>query len=336
MVRILSVMKANVFDFSIDLCGVNNLFDQDSFTNHATSTLGDVRDLDKLMEVANRVKPDLVLHLAAQPLVAIGFERPVETFETNGLGTVNVLEVVRRVPSIRGIVVATSDKVYAPSNDIKNENASLGGTDPYSASKGAAEMAVLGYSRMLKDIGKSCMVVRGGNIIGGGDMSEKRLVPDLIRAWKTGSVLDLRLPEGVRPWQHVLDLASSYVDLLSLISASEVCHHEAFNVGPNVSQKRKSVTQLIQEFHSQDVRVDCVERNETSARFHEADVLEIDSQKLERFGASGNRLGFEKVVSWTAEWYREVILSKVLADEITLRQIYRYLELRPTQIQEAG
>jgi CDP-glucose 4,6-dehydratase len=203
------------------------------------STIGDIRDYDQLHDAIKAFEPELILHLAAQPLVRRSYREPADTFAVNAQGTAHVLEAARSVPSVRGVVCVTTDKVYQ-NNEWAwpyRENDPLGGKDPYSASKAAAEMIIQSYAASYpwsEGKGPAIAIARGGNIIGGGDWSEDRLIPDFVRAAVDQHTLTLRYPDATRPWQHVLALVQGYLMLLAgLVSDQPGRYARAWNLGPH-------------------------------------------------------------------------------------------------------
>lgn len=266
----------------------------------------DIRDLASLAAVFAERKPDVVFHLAAQPLVRRSYREPVETWSTNVMGTANVLEACRRTDSVRAIVVVTTDKCY----DNREwpwgyrENDALGGRDPYSASKAAAELVVASYRKAFFETGKGGPLIataRAGNVIGGGDWSEDRLVPDLVRAVKAGRPLEVRSPSATRPWQHVLESLSGYLLLGQKLLQGEQGFAEAWNFGPDAEGNR-SVAEVLDRLaqHLPDVRWQ-VSRGE---RPHEATLLYLDCAKVRRALDWRPVWGLEAGVAATATWYR--------------------------------
>lgn len=283
--------------------GANNLFSHEELECLLETTLGDVRNLKVLQETSTRFKPDFIVHLAAQPLVIQGYRDPAHTFSVNVLGTLNVLEVALRSPSVKGVLAITSDKVYKPTSEIVTEVSPLLGDDPYSASKSASENVISGYRRLFEKEGKSLFSIRGGNIIGGGDYSPNRVVPDLVRAWQSGNNLILRNPKFVRPWQHVLDLTRSYVLALEGM-ASETFVYEALNVGPSVNDSLKTVQDVVEELRRSGLHVAL---DQQVPIFHESSILRISSEKAKvRIGWEPT-LGFEDACRLTGEWYVRVL-----------------------------
>lgn len=287
------------------------------------SVIGDVRDLAAVRSAMDAFRPDAVLHLAAQPLVRASYAQPVETFDINVMGTVNVLEAVRHCPSVRSVVCVTTDKVYR-NNEWEwpyRENDPLGGKDPYSASKSAAEMVIDSYrvSFAHKDAARIA-TARGGNIIGGGDWSDDRLVPDFVRAVTQDGKLTLRYPDATRPWQHVLALAQGYLMLLAALFDEDTKAARAWNLGPHDSREH-SVRDVL-TLMSAEWRVPSMDLMDSP--LSEARALALDSS------LAANALGWNppwdtaRVVTETAHWYREYYRDPSAAAAITSDQLARW------------
>jgi CDP-glucose 4,6-dehydratase len=285
--------------------------------------LGDVCDYALLLDAVEQFQPEMVLHLAAQPLVRRSYREPVRTFAVNAIGTAHVLEAARTVKSVRAVLCITTDKVYK-NNEWPwpyRENDPLGGKDPYSASKAAAEMVIQSYAASFPwatGEGPVVATARGGNIIGGGDWSEDRLIPDFVRAVTSGTTLTLRYPDATRPWQHVLALVHGYMMLLAgLISNSRAQFAQAWNLGPQ-DPRQYSVRQVLelmaQHWQSPDLLY-------MSNPLPEAGALALDSS------LARNNLGWispwdtERVVAQTAAWYRDYYKSPSSARDLTLNHI---------------
>ena len=277
-----------------------------------TSIEGDIRDRDYLEAIFDEYQPDIVFHLAAQPLVRYSYKEPVETFETNIMGTVNVLEVCRQTPSVRAIVNITSDKCYENREWVwgYRENDPMGGYDPYSASKGASELVSAAYRRSFFNndaYGKThhtlLATCRAGNVIGGGDWSEDRLIPDIIRATEKGTAVSIRSPKSIRPWQHVLDALSGYLLLGVRLLEGKSEYADAWNFGPSDDDifTVKQMCELVKEVWN-DVRFTYAE---PSSDLHEAQLLKLDCSKARSLlGWRGKYSGTE-AVDLTIRWYRE-------------------------------
>ena len=290
-------------------------------------TIGDIRDLATVKSVMRRVKPDFVFHLAAQPLVRLSYENPVETFNTNVMGTVNVLEAARTVGHQISVVCVTTDKVYENNEKGRpfKETDSFGGYDPYSASKGACEIAISSYRRSFFNSPDSPVWVasaRAGNVIGGGDWSLDRIVPDAMRALGKGLAIPVRNKFSTRPWQHVLEPLGGYLALGAVLAKRErfceVCG--GFNFGPDPKANR-SVGQLIEEVLKWR-EGKWIDRTEPGA-VHEAGLLNLDIRKAKRVLGWSPRWNFEKTVEETVRWYTAVA-DGANPIEITQRQIAEY------------
>jgi CDP-glucose 4,6-dehydratase len=259
--------------------------------------------------------PDVVFHLAAQAIVRDSYDVPVETFDTNLMGSVHVLDALRSVPETRAIVMVTSDKCYENVETTRGyrEDDRLGGHDPYSASKAAAEMAVAAYRRSFFGPGRRVGVAttRAGNVIGGGDWARDRIVPDCIRALRAGRPVEVRNPSHVRPWQHVLEPLSGYLTLARRMLAEPGGCSEAFNFGPG-STALRPVGDLVGTIVSEWGSGQWVDASDASAP-HEAGLLVLDASKASQRLGWRPVYGFEETVRATVEWYRRFDTEDVYA-----------------------
>ncbi len=265
------------------------------------SEFGDVRELGTVRQLAERTAPEIVFHLAAQSLVRRSYAVPVETFATNVMGTVHLLEAARQTPSVRAIVVVTSDKCYENREWVwgYRETDPMGGHDPYSASKGCAELVTASYRKAFSGQGPLVASVRAGNVIGGGDWSEDRLIPDLVRAAERGEPAVIRNPHAIRPWQHVLEPLRGYLDLAqALIERGEVCA-EAWNFGP-VATDARPVHWIAQHLAAL-WGLQFQEKPAEAADPHEANFLRLDWAKA------------HAVLGWTPRWSLEIALEKLVS-----------------------
>jgi CDP-glucose 4,6-dehydratase len=246
----LNQLGCEVFGYSLEPETTPNLFTEAKVGELVSGKIADIRDYETLREEIVKFQPDLVLHLAAQPLVRRSYRIPRETFEINAQGTANVLEATRGVKSIKGVLCITTDKVYKNlETDHKYVEADeLGGLDPYSASKAAAELIIASYRSSFGVSGADLPVIavaRGGNIIGGGDWSEDRLIPDFIRAHEANHELEIRFPNSTRPWQHVISLVDGYLSILEGMGGPNAKDFDqAFNIGP-LDNSSVSVSELL-------------------------------------------------------------------------------------------
>lgn len=294
----------------------------------------DVRDQDVVHRVVAEAGPSVILHLAAQPLVRDGYRRPSETIATNALGTVNVLEAARSVPSVESIVVVTTDKVYEPSDtrgeaSAHREEDRLGGVDPYAVSKVMAEFAVQGFRALPAIDGGPAWstplaTARAGNVIGGGDWSAERLVPDGIRAFASGEALRLRFPQAVRPWQHVLEPLCGYLVLAeSLVTAADGRFSRAFNFGPDPADECTvgDLARSLAVLWGTGAAV--VDVSDPGAPY-ENPVLRLDSGLARAELGWSPRWNLERTLEQTVAWYRGV-LGGGDAAETTDQQIEEYV-----------
>lgn len=281
-----------------------NLFGLIQLEDRIRSEICDIRDAEKLAAIARDTAPDIVLHLAAQPLVRAGYARPLETFATNVQGTANLLDALRGQSATRVVVAITTDKVYHNREWAYpyREDDRLGGHDPYSASKAAAELIVSSYrDSFLRDAGIRVATARAGNVIGGGDWSQDRLIPDAVRAWQTGETLAIRRPDATRPWQHVLEPVAAYLVLAETMWNSETLP-TAFNFGPraDASATVRSVIEIARKaYGGGDVAyADKVEGP------HEAGALALDVSRARAELGIVPRWDLEESVTRTMAWYQ--------------------------------
>jgi CDP-glucose 4,6-dehydratase len=281
----------------------------------------DVRDLASLRAAMSAAQPEVIIHLAAQALVRASYDDPVTTFTTNVIGTVNVLEAIRDAPSVRAAVLITSDKCYANEGDARPfaEDDRLGGRDPYSASKACAELAIAAYRDSFPAESPRIVSVRAGNVIGGGDWSSARLVPDLMRAFREGKPARIRYPEATRPWQFVLDALHGYV--LAAESAFRGDDlPDAFNFGPDARDAR--TVRWLADTMAARWGDGASWHDPDEAHPHEEPTLALDSARARQFLGWKPMLDAETAVAWTTDWYKS-------ARVLTREQIQRFMELLP-------
>lgn len=282
----LQSLGANVTGYALNPPTNPNLFDLADVISGMKSVIGDISDLNLLQRVMHDVKPEIVIHLAAQPLVRYSYANPVETYTTNVMGSVNLLEVVRNTNSVKAVVNVTSDKCYENREWIWSyrENEAMGGYDPYSNSKACAELVTAAYRSSYfnpvryQEHGVAIASARAGNVIGGGDWANDRLIPDFIRAIVAGETVMIRNPNAIRPWQHVLEPLSGYLVLAEKLYTEGNAFAEAWNFGPNDGDA-KSVGWIIKQIvmnwgDGANFKVDT-----SAAKLHEANFLKLDSSK---------------------------------------------------------
>jgi CDP-glucose 4,6-dehydratase len=281
-----------------------NLFSAAKVGELCQSHFFDIRDPTGLAELIRMSRPEIVFHLAAQPLVRAGYRAPLATFETNVMGTAHALEALRGIGSVRVAVMVTTDKVYRDHGrpEIYGENDPLGGYDPYSASKAATEIVVECYRKSyLAAEGVTVASARAGNVIGGGDWSEERLIPDAVRAWQAGKALEVRRPAAVRPWQHVLEPLSGYLTLAQKLWEGSA-PAGAYNFGPGTGEKT-SVRDVIQ-MACRAYGAGNIKYGDGKKGPHESDWLALDSGKARTTLGVAPRLTLAQAVDRTMAWYR--------------------------------
>ena len=297
----LKSMGAEVHGYSLEPPIEKNLFSEANVvTCIESNTYADIRDLDAFVKAMKLAKPEIVFHMAAQPLVRYSYENPVETYSVNVMGTVHMLEAVRATPGIKAVVNITTDKCYENREWLwgYRENDAMGGYDPYSSSKGCAELVTSAFRQSFFDTaGIGLASVRAGNVIGGGDWAVDRLIPDVLRAMDAGKILSIRSPNAVRPWQHVLEPLHGYLTLAEQLFADGIDYSGGWNFGP-ADKDARSVSWIIDYMNtiSDGVKWGCDEQ----PQLHEAGYLKLDSSKAAR------RL------NWYPTWSLEKALKKVL------------------------
>lgn len=321
----LQQMGASVFGMALAPEGELNLFDQLGHETDIDHMLGDIRDIDLVAQRVMHVKPDIVFHLAAQPLVLTSYEDPMETWQTNVMGSLHVMQACRKLSGTCAVVMVTTDKVYENQEDGRayKEDAPLGGYDPYSASKAAMEIAISSWRRSFMQIGSLRMAsARAGNVIGGGDWAENRIVPDIVRALIAGQEISVRNPAAVRPWQHVLEPLWGYITLAErLWDSSDTRYQTSFNFGPDMADVRP-----VQDLVTGALAHWPGHWNDTSGgpAQHEANLLSLDNTRATEILGVSPRWGFDQAVEKTIHWYHSV-QTKGAAQNITRHQIQEFM-----------
>ena len=315
-------MGAHVTGLSLPAPTEPSLFEQTRLADLVDHRIGDVRDQAVVAEAIAATRPEIVFHLAAQPLVRYSYDNPVETFATNVMGTVHVLEACRKVDSVKAVVCVTTDKCYENREWIwpYREEDPMGGHDPYSSSKGAAELAIASYRRSYPN-GPRIASVRAGNVIGGGDWAGDRLIPDILRALIAQQRPMIRNPASVRPWQHVLEALSGYLTVGERLLAGDDGAATAWNFGPSEDDARPVgwiVEQMLDAWGG-DIGWD---RPNTSQP-HEAVLLRLDSSKARGLLGWRPRLDLNQSLTMIVDWYR-LVASGADARVMTLAQIDDY------------
>ncbi|MFC7536719.1 CDP-glucose 4,6-dehydratase [Sphingomonas sp. GCM10030256] len=315
-------MGAQVIGLSLPAPTEPSFFEQTGLAELIDHRIGDVRDESIVREAIADARPEVVLHLAAQPLVRYSYDNPVETYATNVMGTVHVLEACRHTPSVKAVVSITTDKCYENREWIwpYRENDPMGGYDPYSSSKGAAELVISAYRRSYPD-GPSLASVRAGNVIGGGDWALDRLVPDIVRAMLAGRNVEVRNPNSVRPWQHVLEALGGYLIIAGRLLQNDRSVATAYNFGPSDDDTQPVswvVEKMLRAWGGSSTWV-----KPEGAQPHEATLLRLDCSKARAELNWKPRLRLEEALAKVVEWHKEVDRSGD-ARTISLAQIEDY------------
>jgi CDP-glucose 4,6-dehydratase len=325
----LTHIGAKVVGVSLDLPSEPSSYEVSELGQVVDDKRLDIRDAGALRALVHEVKPDFVFHLAAQALVRTSYEQPLDTFSTNAMGSANLLDALRTLDKPVVAVMITSDKAYDNVEWVwgYRETDRLGGKDPYSASKGMAELAIRSYVESYFNSSESNVrvgITRAGNVIGGGDWAKDRIIPDCIRAWSEGKAVDIRSPEATRPWQHVLEPLSGYLALGSDLSRRSDLHGEAYNFGPPADQNH-SVGELINTMASYWDSVSWNDVSQNRQSMHEAGLLKLNCDKA-LFDLNWQpTLQFEDTVRMTAEWYKTYYEGKSSSmREFSVAQIEEY------------
>lgn len=304
-----------------------NLFKAAAIESGMRSIIGDIRDLPTVERVVADAQPEIVIHMAAQALVRRGYREPVETYATNVLGTVHVLDAVRRLSKTRACLVVTSDKCYENREWLwpYRENERMGGRDPYSNSKGCAELVVSAYrASYFEQAGMGLASARAGNVIGGGDWSEDRLIPDLIRGFMDGKPTMIRQPDAIRPWQHVLEAIHGYLALIERLWNDSATFAEGWNFGPG--DAGAVPVGIIADTLAAKWGDGAEWRRDSEAGVHEAHLLKLDSTKARTRLSWRPKLEIEDALDWIVKWHRAHMAHADMRD-FTLRQIKHYQAL---------
>ena len=327
----LNQLGANVIGIGLDPPTEPSHFVAANLTDRMTDLRIDIRHQVDLKEALISAQPDFVFHLAAQALVRRSYEDPLETWKTNVLGTLHVLEALRKLDKPCAAVIITSDKCYDNVEWVwgYRETDAMGGPDPYSASKGAAELAIRSHIKSYFPKATSKVRIasaRAGNVIGGGDWAADRIVPDCVKAWSIGNLVELRNPHSTRPWQHVLEPLSGYLSLASALLQQPELHGEPFNFGPQAQQSH-TVLELVQQMalHWDQVRWQDV--SVSVAGPYESGLLKLNCDKSLHYLHWHAVMGFEDTVRMTAEWYRAYYQQPEQISVTTDAQIASYTKI---------
>ena len=333
--------KGSWLSIWLQLCGAEVIgFAQDAYTKKDNFILsgigkkivdcrGDIRDFSQIKDTIDKYQPEIIFHLAAQPLVRQSYKCPINTYETNLMGSIHLMEAFRTCKSAKVAVMVTSDKCYENKEQLipYKEDDSMGGYDPYSSSKGAAEIAISSWRRSFmnpKDYanhGKSIASVRAGNVIGGGDWTTDRIIPDCIRALETDEVIEIRNPKAIRPWQHVIEPLSGYLLLAEKMweNPTEFC--EGWNFGPqtdSIANVWEIATQIVDNYGKGELK-----HTASNNDLHEAQLLTLDIQKAQTRLGWNPKLSLKENIDFTVEWYKKYTTESVY--DLCVNQINKYI-----------
>lgn len=326
----LKQMGAHVLGYALQPSTSRAMFEQVNLEAYIESHLENILNIDRLKSVFDKFKPDIVFHLAAQSLVHYSYKNPVETYQTNVMGTLNVLEAIRITHSVKAAVMVTTDKCYENKEWVwgYRENDPMGGDDPYSSSKGCAELLIASYRKSFfsSDDHRSMTGIasaRAGNVIGGGDWSENRLIPDCVRAVEAQTHIDIRNPNSIRPWQHVLDCLSGYLLLSEKLYHSPEQLSSAWNFGPS-SQDMKPVSWVVDKF-VETWKQDANWSFDSSPDYPvESESLKLDCSKARSKIGWTPKWSLSQAIEKTVEWYALVGQGED-PYQLSLKQIQEYI-----------
>ena len=327
LTKVLSVSDSKILGYSLNPPTSPSMYDAIRLSKGLMDLRKDVRDKESLKRAIQEFEPEIVFHLAAQPIVLESYDNPVETFETNVMGTVNLLESLRRVGSAKVIVVMTSDKVYKNSGSSYSyrEADPLGGKDPYSASKSSQDIVVNSFRESYFDsMNVGISSIRAGNVIGGGDWGVHRIVPDVVRGLTESNIIRIRNPDSVRPWQYVLEPISGML-LLAQRMWDDIKFSGEWNFGPN-NQREITVKELVDKFLKKWGSGSYTIAKDNEAR--EANSLQLDISKAKSVLSWFPKYNFEEIIDETVGWYRAYYEDKDNIINVTEKQIRAYFEGR--------
>ncbi len=316
----LNSLGAEVKGYALTPPTTPSLFNEAKIDSIVDSQIGDIRDQEVLYESMVAFNPDLLIHMAAQPLVRYSYDAPIETYEVNVIGTAKVLEVARSCPNLKAIVNITTDKCYE--NDGRSqgykENDAMGGHDPYSSSKGCAELVASSFYRsFLQEQGIGLASVRAGNVIGGGDWADDRLIPDILRSFEKSEPVIIRNPKAIRPWQHVLEPLSGYLILAQKLYKNQEKYAEGWNFGPNNDNAKPVnwiLNKMVAKWPNNSWELD------KESNLHEADFLKLDiakaKSKLDWRPVWELNCTLDHIVAWHRAWLNKEDMQVLCLAEI--------------------
>jgi len=324
-------LGASVTGYALSPSYENSLFQLLDLGSKINNIEADIRDIDVLKSALIDFRPDFIFHLAAQAIVSTSYKHPLDTISTNVLGTANILEGLRHLHHPCCTVLITSDKAYFNSEWVwgYRETDRLGGKDIYSGSKGAAELVIESYFSSFFSADKcihKIATARAGNVIGGGDWAEDRLIPDIYRNWSNHTPVLIRSPSSTRPWQHVLEPLSGYLSLASSLYSSSKLHGQAFNFGPSFSENKTVIDVINSLFdrHSSLTSFSPYEIIDT-VPFSESSLLKLNCDKALSCLSWQAKLSYDETIKYVSEWYESYLYDVASVSKITINQISEYM-----------
>lgn len=326
----LNELGAEVIGYSLDPYTEKDNFVLSKLKDKIVDIRGDIRDRKKLSEIFSKYKPEIVFHLAAQPLVRLSYDIPIETYEVNVMGTINIMEEIRKTKETKVGILITTDKCYENKEQIwgYRENEAIGGYDPYSSSKGACELAINSWRnsffnpKKYNEHKKSIASVRAGNVIGGGDWAKDRILPDCIRALENKKEIEIRMPKAIRPWEHVLEPLSGYLLLGQKMIENPQKYCDGFNFGPTLDSIIPvwDIAELVVKYYGEG------QLKDTSFKdaLHEANLLLLDITKSRFVLGWKPTLTIEKTIELTVDWYKRYKNEDVY--KLCVEQIEKFCE----------
>ena len=311
----LSLLRAKLYGLSNNIPTKPSLYEEANLDKIIENNIIDIKDLTKVSNLVKTIQPDFIFHLAAQPLVSVSYLNPAETWQTNVMGTVNILESLRLLDKKCISVIITSDKCYENQEWEwgYRENDRLGGNDPYSASKGSAELVIKSYIASFFSINKSSKIrvssARAGNVIGGGDWAKNRIVPDCIRAWSKNKPVAIKAPNSTRPFQHVLEPISGYLSLAEELATNPNFNGQSFNFGPN-SDSNYKVIDVVNELSKSWPESKWEINTSDSKEYIESKLLKLNCDKALSLLNWKPLLNFEQTILLTSKWYFDFYNNK--------------------------
>ena len=325
----LKSLGSNVIGYALEPPTQPSLFKTLSLERDIKHIIGDLRDKEKLSSIISQNQPEIIFHLGAQALVRKSYAEPLETLETNIIGTANLLEAVRYCPSTKVVVIMTSDKCYDNTRNERphTENDPMGGFDPYSASKASSEIVTTAYrnSFFSKITSPRIATIRAGNVIGGGDWAKDRLIPDFVRAVIRKEKIKVRNPEYTRPWQFVLEPLSGIL-WLAVKMIQESKYSEAWNFGPSSDSKQFTVKMMLKAISTEWGINESIMEENTNNELHEDKFLNIDSSKAEKFLGLKLVYNLQETITETVSWYKHFTEQKNEIKNFSIEQIKNYTD----------